>query len=120
VLILIGQPEGVEEVVRPLRASNPDYATALLAVAAASSNPARRPDAGRALNALAGRRPASELALWFALADLRDDALRTIRVAYESGADANLPVFLLHPGFDAIRPSEDYQAILRDLHMTSP
>lgn len=119
VLIFTGHPESVEAVVRPLGASNPDYAAALLAIAAASASPAQRADAGRALNALTGRRPASELALWFALAGLREDALRTIKHAYDSGADVNLPVFLLHPAFDVIRPSEDYQAILRDLRMVS-
>lgn len=119
VLILTGQPGSVEAIVGPLRASNPDYAAALLAVAAASADPARRTDAARALNALTGRRPASELALWFALSGLRVDALRAIKHAHASGADANLPVFLLHPGFDVIRTSEDYQTILRDLHMVS-
>ncbi len=94
------------------------FAAALTEVLAASADPAQRPAAARALASVGAQRAASELALWYALAGLKDDALAQINAAYDSGADANLPFLLLHPAFDSIRGRAEFQKILSELHMT--
>ncbi|MGQ0815401.1 MAG: hypothetical protein ACT4O1_13240 [Gemmatimonadota bacterium] len=94
------------------------FARALDAVALAAAEPARRQDARQALASVKGR-SASELGLWYALAGSNNEALVSVRRAYDSGADVNLPFMLLHPAFDAIRSQEDYQSILSELHMVA-
>lgn len=113
--ILNGEP--APALMQRLAQGDAAFAEALRLVAAARANEADRPNAARAIAALNGRRSASELALWYALAGLNDDAVRTIEAAYSSGADANLPFILLHPAFDGVRERPPFKAILRDLHM---
>jgi hypothetical protein len=107
----------VRPIMQRLTQNDPAFTRALDAVALAAADPAHRPEAKQALNALRGRRSGSELALWYALAGLNDDALASIRAAYDSGADVNLPFVLMHPAFDAIRSAPEYQSILSELHM---
>ena len=117
VAIMGGQVISAQPVIRRLTRGDAAFATALEMTAAAAVDPARREDAKRAIAEIEGERSKSEIALWYALAGLNDEALAMIEAAYDSGADVNLPFVLLHPAFDAIRSSEDYQSILRELHM---
>ena len=117
--LMTGQTGAAMPLLTRISAGDTAVARALLAMAAASANPQVRPQAASALYGIKGRIASSELALWYALAGLNAEALASIKAAYESGADANLPLALLHPAFDAIRSNPDYQKILSELHMTA-
>jgi len=117
--IMTGQYDVARDMVRRFARDDKAFGVALEAVVNAASDNAQRPAAARALAELKGRRPASELALWYALAGLQDQAFESLKRAYDSGADVNLPYILLHPVFDGIRAEKAYQAILADLHMSS-
>jgi serine/threonine-protein kinase len=119
VAMMIGAGATVGPEIQHLAAGDPQIANALTAVAVAASDASQRTRAEAALKLVKGKKSASELALWYALAGLKTEALANIKAAYESGADPNLPFMLLHPAFDAIRSTPDYQKILRDLHMTA-
>lgn len=107
----------VRALMQGLTRGEPMFAAALDATAAAAVDPSRRPAAAESIAKLKGRRAPSEIALWYAVAGLDEQALAAIKTAYDSGADVNLPFILLHPAFDAIHSKPDYQAILRELHM---
>ena len=115
--IMSKQPISAQPVVLRLTRANPAYATAVEMAGAAAIDPSRRDTAKRAIAALEGRRSKSEIALWYALAGLNDEAMASLESAYDSGSDVNLPFLLLHPAFDAIRARTDYQSILSELHM---
>jgi adenylate cyclase len=89
------------------------------AIMRAAQDPAQRAIAVVALERLKRRRGPSEIALWLALIDEKDLAMRQMQTAYESGADANLPFLLLHPAFDEIRERAEYQDMLEELHMVA-
>lgn len=118
--VMTGQGSAARDLFARIAGHDPSLNAAFNAVIAAAQDPAKRPDAKRALSAIEKRRAPSEMALWYALAGLNDDALALIKRAYESGADANLPFVLLHPALDPVRSTKDYQSILSDLHMTAP
>jgi TolB-like protein/Tfp pilus assembly protein PilF len=119
VAIMSRQPIGAQPVMRRLTRANPVYANAVEMAGAAAIDPARRDAAKQAISALEGRRSMSEVALWYALAGLNDEAMAALKNAYDSGSDVNLPLLLLHPAFDAIRARPDYQLILSELHMVA-
>lgn len=89
------------------------------AIVTAAADPAQRAAAVAAIDGLKGKRGPTEIAMWLALIGEHDAALKQIRAAYDSGADANLPFLLLHPAFDSIRERSEYQDILEELHMNS-
>ena len=119
VALMTGQSDIARTMGRRFAGDDKAFAAALDLVVAAASDARQRPAAARALAALKGKRPASELALWLALAGLEEQAFAQIRSAYDSGADVNLPFILLHPVFDGMRAEKEYQAILADLHMAT-
>ena len=119
VAIMTGQFDVARAMVRRYAREDRTFAAALDAMVSAASDERQRPAAASALAALKVKRPASELALLFALAGLPDQAFENIKRAYDSGADVNLPYVLLHPVFDGMRADKAYQAILADLHMAS-
>jgi adenylate cyclase len=117
IAIMGKQSIGAQPVMRRLARGNTQFATALEQTAVAAMDPSRKGDAKRAIAALEGQRSRAEMALWYALAGLNEEAMASLKAAYDSGAEVNLPFVLLHPAFDAIRSSKDYQSILGDLHM---
>lgn len=116
--LMTGQATAAIRVFPALARRDQDALAAFNAVAAAATDPSRRGAADAALARLEGRRSGSELALWYALAGSKSNALARIKSSYESGADANLPYILLHPAFNSIRADREYQEILRELHMS--
>lgn len=118
-IAILTSPATANVAIDALTRATPELNTVLPAVAAAAANADKRAVALAELQKLDGRRSASELALWYALAGLQTEALGKIRKAYESGADVNLPFILLHPAFDSIRSNKDYQSILNELHMAA-
>jgi TolB-like protein len=114
--LMARQPQVAAPHLNRLANGSPALTQAFAAVTAASADPARRNDALRLLNAVRGRAN-SEMALWYMLAGLPDQALARLKSADESGADPLLPIIVMHPAFDPIRSKPDFQSILSDLRM---
>jgi TolB-like protein/tetratricopeptide (TPR) repeat protein len=118
VALMTQQFDVAQSMLQRLAGNDRAFAATLEAVVNAARDPKARPAAAAALAEQKGKRSASELALWYALAGLQDQAFANIKAAYDSGADVNLPFILLHPALDGIRAEKDFQAILSDLHMS--
>jgi adenylate cyclase len=101
-------------------AYSPPAADAVLQVIAARSDATLRPAALAGLRSLEGQLPPIEMALYLAALDDRAGALRVLERIHQTGADPLLPLFLVHPLLDAIRPDPRFRQIADAIGIEAP
>jgi adenylate cyclase len=106
---------------RAARSAYPEpTADVILGVIAARSDRSLRPAALARLRGLDGRIAPTQLALYHAALDDRPGAIQQLERIRQAGGDPLLPLFLVHPLFDALRPDPRFRQIADAIGVEAP
>jgi adenylate cyclase len=98
----------------------PATAEVVRQVIAATSDWSLRPVALARLRGLEGQIPPTQLALYHAALDDRPGTLRLLEAIHQAGSDPLLPLFLIHPLFDGVRPDPRFRRIADAIGIEAP